>query len=219
MLRFFFFLSLYFSFIHPQGWELIATQTLLDSISPTVTNSLPVRECKPSHSISLLPSLLSYLTPPSLSLARSLSHCGGLQGSTIPDWSSVMGLTLSSSAREGISFCSDSIHSALSLTVISLYSYLFFLKHWLAKLTACCRVDFGTRMKGNQQEVLGLVFCFCFFLPDSPDTCCAFALRGMMRIGTPTPTPPRQVNLAPEGGRSGPESRRVKTREKARYRL
>lgn len=128
---FFFLLSPYFSFSHPPVCELIATQTLLDSISPTGTNSLPVRECKPSHSISLLPPLLSYLSLP-LSLCRSLSHCGGLQRSTIPDWSSVIGLTLSSSAGEGISFCSDSILSGRadgdSDIIVQSCIYFFFKK-------------------------------------------------------------------------------------------
>lgn len=54
-------------------------------------------------------SLAPSLPPLSLFLTLSLSYCGGLQCSPSPDWSAVIGLTLLSSARGGISFSSASV--------------------------------------------------------------------------------------------------------------
>lgn len=66
--------------------------------------------------ISRSPTLLSsssFSLAPSfpLSLSPSLSYCGGLQCSPSPDWSAVIGLTLFSSPRGGISFSSASVVS------------------------------------------------------------------------------------------------------------
>lgn len=102
-------------------WMLIISPTLC--CTPSLPNRLDRSANHHTPGISLSLALLSPLSPSlpcSLSLSLSLSYCGGLQCSPNPDWSSVIGLTLSSPARGGVSFCSDSILSSLTVSVTSL---------------------------------------------------------------------------------------------------
>lgn len=117
MLMGFFFFSLCRPFLfYPSIWTGFQTLTISPTLccNPSLPNCLDRSANHHTPGISLSPAPLSSL---SLVPSLSLSYCGGLQCSPNPDWSSVIGLTLSSPARGGISFCSDSIISSLTVTV------------------------------------------------------------------------------------------------------
>lgn len=117
MLMGFFFFSLCRLFLfYPSIWTGFRTLIISPTLccTPSLPNCLDRSANHHTPGISLSPASLSSL---SLVPSLSLSYCGGLQCSPNPDWSSVIGLTLSSPARGGISFCSDSILSSLTVTV------------------------------------------------------------------------------------------------------
>lgn len=109
-----------FLLIHPCGLvcEYSSSHQLSVALPPCLTVWIGVQIITLPVSLYLpLCSLLFPSLPRSLPL--SLSYCGGLQCSPSPDWSSVIGLTLSSPARGGISFCSGSMLPSLPVTVTS----------------------------------------------------------------------------------------------------
>lgn len=120
MLVGFFFFSLRppFSLIHPYGLVCECSSSHQLCCTPSLPNCLDRSANHHTPGICLSPALLSSLSLTPL-FSLSLSYCGGLQCSPSPDWSSVIGLTLSSPARGGISFCSDSTLSSLTVTVTS----------------------------------------------------------------------------------------------------
>lgn len=113
----FFFFSLCppLSLIHPFGLVCEYSSSHQLCCTPSLLNCLDRSANHHTPGICLSPALLSSLSLTPL-FPLSLSYCGGLQCSPSPDWSSVIGLTLSSPARGGISFCSDSILSSLTVT-------------------------------------------------------------------------------------------------------
>lgn len=114
----------FYSLIHPYGLvcEYSSSHQLSVALPPCLTVWIGVQTITLLVSLYLplcSPLFSLFLTPPTTPHPYSLSYCGGLQCSPNPDWSSVIGLTLSSPARGGISYCSDSILSSLPVTVTS----------------------------------------------------------------------------------------------------
>lgn len=116
LVGFFFFAP--FCLIHPCWLVCEYSSSHQLCCAPSLPNCLDRSANHHTPGISLSPAPFSSLSLTPL-FPHSLSYCGGLQCSPSPDWSSIIGLTLSSQARGGISFSYDSILSSLTVTVAS----------------------------------------------------------------------------------------------------
>lgn len=140
------------------GW-LVNTHHLTNSVAlpPYLTVWIGVQTITllVSLHLPLCSALLSSLSL-TLLFPLSLSYCGGLQCYPNPDWSSVIGLTLPSSAREGISFLFwlyphfPNSDCDIPCGFTTLFHRVF--RSQCTKHTTCCRVGLADCLRKNSRK-------------------------------------------------------------------